>query len=572
MRKIKLFISSILLIFLSLFYLACQTSAMDKSSATVGNVKIEYLDLATGGQLAKAKTINQVPVDYELKDQMITIPHYILKETRVNDAVIEGTTAHFAVNTKRNQSIKLYYQLTPSNLASQNADYFIGELWDEQAQSQLFSSANEADGTTVSWDSKRMIPQLSANFQQALKNNRLNACLKNENITLEFASLTGKVSSASKATVSYGNAIIPMKGKLEENENDAAGVFSLIDNQGVPIIVAAAGGSPDESQKIMPDYVKNTKVVELSWFDMSSDTITKLDDTTLATSTITGAAHEIQSAFLDKWGTNRVQRVNYGDILKVTTSQPSVALSKIENGHSVDVELADMHHSATTFFEITKEGYQPLPLNQKIPDPISLPYGATKAEMDEQLKKEIATWGVSTINGEKFISYPDSTKNGPNTATIQISETLTTGKKLLTTAKVAVNVEPDGELRFEAMPPVANFGETTLGHTQELPWPTTAKIVIADNRKWPGYELSAKVVAATNPDFESMIHWKNNGNNVEINQPTCIFKGTGGKTDITTTFNERTGLYVDYATAKSVRDDQATIEWSLVSTNNNVAP
>jgi hypothetical protein len=572
MRKIKLFIIPALLVFLSLFCLACQTSAVDKPSATVANVTIEYLDLATDGQLATAKTITQVPIDYELKDQMITIPHYTLKEIRVNDAVIEGSTGHFTANTKNKQSIKLYYQQTSSNLTSQNVDYFIGELWDEQAQSQLLSSAKEADGTTVQWDSKRMTPQLSANFQQALKNNRLNTCLKNETITLEFSARTGKLSSDSQATVSYGNAIIPMKGNLEKNERDAAGVFSLIDNQGVPIIVAAAGASADESQSIMPDHAKKAKVVEISWFDMSSAATATIEDTTLATSTISGTANDRQSTFLDKWGTNRVQRVNYGDILKVTTSQPSVALSKIENGHSVDVELADLHHSATAFFEITKEGYLPLPINQKTPNPISIPYGAAQAEMDDQLNKEIATWGEPTLNGEKFSNYPDSTKAGPTSANIQLSETLTTGKKLLTTAKVAVNVEPDGELRFDAMPPVANFGEVTLGYTQELPWPTAAKIVIADNRKWPGYELSAKIIAATNPDFASMIHWKNENRNVEITQPTCIFKGAAGKTDITTTFNARTGLYVDYAAVQSVRTDQATIEWSLVSTATKVAP
>jgi hypothetical protein len=463
--------------------------------------------------------------------------------------------------------------VNPGIIKSKDAIFVLGETWGALEQSRLFEYARENDGTNVPYSSLAIQPSFPLSITKAINNeNRRIDSLFNDNITMNFASKTGKSSSVSKGTVKYGNSIV-LQGAEFPTGRDAAGVFALLNNNASPIVVATSGGTYDN--KNIHDYFSGDHYVEVDYYNMMNKTELDILDSSKIDFKINGDGDTKKQDFLNQWGVDRVLSVNYGDIVRTKEAEGKIGYTQDSTYTMLDSYLEPKE----IFFEVTPKGYSPLMINQLTSKSITVPYGASKLDLNKQLINTIDTGSNSNILIEKFTQYPDTTVSGYQVAKVLVSQTLSTGKKIKCVYTVPIKVENDGTLTFKELPSNLIFGEYQLGsQSAKLYWQGDKDIIVSDNRKInDGWTLEVRIVDESANDFDNYVSWVSPEDNSETNLKdwgTSIYKSINkGETNITKMWNKNhVGLVIDYSKASSIREDSANFEWVLLPTQNGVTP
>lgn len=464
-------------------------------------------------------------------------------------------------------SVKLSKLQDPGVITTQDAAYTLGERWDSAAQRKSFKSAAEADGREIPFDDKKMVPVIPKSVSDAIHNERIDTIFSDK-VTWTFRSETGTAQSTSNATANFGNTII-LHGLDMGSTYDAAGAFALIQENNQLKIVATSG----ERNVDLPLHIGfiGAFYTGIAHLDMSNDVAKDL--TNISVKNYQWATGDIlKQHFLDLWGTQRVEAVQAGDIIKAENVDGNIGYTQDSIYHGID----QLKNNKEIFFEITAQGYRLLAINQLMPKTLSVGYGATHAAIDHLLANAIDTAGYQNITVEKFTEYPNTNVSGQTTAKVLVSEKLQSGKKATYIYEVPVTVE-QGSLQFDTIPARVDFGQVPLGSRQKLFWPKDQAVVVTNNRdSADGWAVETALKNSKSGDFPNYVKWIDQKDHSEknLNEVGEIYQSANkGKTAITASWGaEQAGIVIDYSTVENIRSDEATIEWKLVSTSKGVTP
>ena len=345
----------------------------------------------------------------------------------------ENSNGYPAIETEFSESMEMKIPL--GFLLARNAKYVLGEKWNTASRSRMMVSATDADGSPVNYSDSRIGATIPDELSKRIKNGRIDANIDSP-VGLFFKSSGGRVDSPGKATSSYGNAVVLRGFEAQngvESTRDAAGAFALIEEDGSPKIIATSGAVND-NDKIHQEF-PGKFYVETALFSMNN-----VNDLSLAnqspTKVITANGDEKKQDFLDRWGSARAMSVNYGDVFKAKEAEGKIGYTQASNYTSLDT----YQQPKEIFFEVTKNGYKPLAINQLSSKKISVTQKDSQSTIAQQLKNTIDTKGNSNITIEKFSEYPDVDTAGEKTAKVLVSQTLSSGKKVSYPYEVPVTV------------------------------------------------------------------------------------------------------------------------------------
>ncbi|MGO2867379.1 MAG: cell surface protein, partial [Lacticaseibacillus paracasei] len=345
----------------------------------------------------------------------------------------ENSNGYPAIETEFSESMEMKIPL--GFLLARNAKYVLGEKWNTASRSRMMVSATDADGSPVNYSDSRIGATIPDELSKRIKNGRIDANIDSP-VGLFFKSSGGRIDSPGKATSSYGNAVV-LRGFEAQNGvesiRDAAGAFALIEEDGSPKIIATSGAVND-NDKIHQEF-PGKFYVETALFSMNN-----VNDLSLAdqnpTKVITANGDEKKQDFLDRWGSARAMSVNYGDVFKAKEAEGKIGYTQASNYTSLDT----YQQPKEIFFEVTKNGYKPLAINQLSSKKISVTQKDSQSTIAQQLQNTIDTKGNSNITIEKFSEYPDVDTAGEKTAKVLVSQTLSSGKKVSYPYEVPVTV------------------------------------------------------------------------------------------------------------------------------------
>lgn len=320
----------------------------------------------------------------------------------------------------------------PGKLVVKSAEFVLGEEWNATARSRLMESAIDSDGTSVSYFDGRIGSTIPEKVAKATKNGRIDTILKAP-VDIRFASKGGTISATSQMTVNYGNTVT-LHGYEHVHNRDAAGAFALIDENGSPKIVATSGGSNDDDA--IHSYFPKKFYAEVGLYNMHKSQEMLLTDKNLAT-VVKANGDDKKQDFLDRWGKSRALSVNYGDILKVKQAEAKIGFTQDSKYTSLD----KYQQPKEIYFEITKQGYVPLKINQLTFKTLHLQPSVKQENVKSELQAAVAKNGHANIALEKIVRYPDTTQNGFQETEVQVSEKLASGKKVAYTYVIPVIVK-----------------------------------------------------------------------------------------------------------------------------------
>ncbi|MES5862108.1 hypothetical protein OIU45_05905 [Lacticaseibacillus paracasei] len=345
----------------------------------------------------------------------------------------ENSNGYPAIETEFSESMEMKIPL--GFLLARNAKYVLGEKWNTASRSRMMVSATDADGSPVNYSDSRIGATIPDELSKRIKNGRIDANIDSP-VGLFFKSSGGRIDSPGKATSSYGNAVVLRGFEAQngvESTRDAAGAFTLIEEDGSPKIIATSGAVND-NDKIHQEF-PGKFYVETALFSMNN-----VNDLSLAdqnpTKVITANGDEKKQDFLDRWGSARAMSVNYGDVFKAKEAEGKIGYTQASNYTSLDT----YQQPKEIFFEVTKNGYKPLAINQLSSKKISVTQKDSQSTIAQQLQNTIDTKGNSNITIEKFSEYPDVDTAGEKMAKVLVSQTLSSGKKVSYPYEVPVTV------------------------------------------------------------------------------------------------------------------------------------
>ncbi len=338
--------------------------------------------------------------------------------------------------------------LPGARIEGQDAVFTLGEYFSTQTRSRWMKGAYEADGTSVPYSNSNIWPTIPDKVQSATRqmglnepNKRIDVLYNKQQIDLLFHSRTGKVTGVGSATAKYGNAII-VNGRETSTNRNAMGVLSLVDSDpdGVLKVIATSGGSSDNG-KINSSFgdkfygrfeyisMRDHKFLNLGFFQ---------DNTAGAT------GNTRKQDFLNQWGLNRVQPVQLGDIIKVENVEGKISYAKDSQVHTLS-EAEYPNIKKAVFFQITKQGFKPMKVNQLETRVVDVPQNATDAELDATFPKAL---GIKyNIVAKRFRTRPDVSKPGKTKAFVRTFEVLEEDRVADFDYEVELNVIPAGDIK-----------------------------------------------------------------------------------------------------------------------------
>ncbi|MGF1919480.1 hypothetical protein, partial [Enterococcus faecalis] len=244
---------------------------------------------------------------------------------------------------------------------------------------------------------------------------------------------THPVTKTVPVTVNWGNSII-IRGMY-----DATRVaFPLLNGPNGPVIVATSGENPDNAE--VHSFVEPEKgyYYKLDWFDLSNQTSSfKLSDTIDGTKGLKVYGTDKRQDSMDKWGKSRTQSVHHGDVIRVYDYEPSRNML-YENNEEKNCTLGKNN----IYYEITKDGYRPLSVNQlTVKDGPEVPIYASHEYLDKHLGDYIDLTRHKNIRVSKWSQYPDTTSIGQKKGKLLVEETLESGKKVDYEYEVSASID-----------------------------------------------------------------------------------------------------------------------------------
>ncbi|MFV0560975.1 MAG: hypothetical protein ACK5NA_09750, partial [Enterococcus sp.] len=194
--------------------------------------------------------------------------------------------------------------------------------------------------------------------------------------------------------------------------------YSLVDDGGLKLV---AGVADSDDFGVAHSSFSGQKYYSLDRFDMTAVNETSVSEETNGTDHVQANGDSYRRSAINEWGS---RSVNLGDVVRVWTLEDKNYVYENEAQKS----YTDGFNSV--YYEIINNGFRALNLNKLSTSKQEIQYGMTHDALDAAVQSYLDTKGYSGVTVEKFVSYPDTSQPGDTTGTIQVSETLSTGKKV----------------------------------------------------------------------------------------------------------------------------------------------
>ncbi|OEG18901.1 hypothetical protein BCR23_13260 [Enterococcus quebecensis] len=252
-------------------------------------------------------------------------------------------------------------------------------------------------------------------------------------VTVVRSSTGEKVDVSVPVKVEWGRSSVAY-GALGDTRTSAAFPLILGENP----IIAAVSGLEDDNKPIHTSF--EDLYYQFDWFDLSKTTTITMDETKRGQAHIEAKGVELKQDTLKKWGTDQKQSVQYGDIVRAWQREPTKNyLYENEERNRYNNDLRSV------YYEITKDGYQPLRVNQLKPKKVSTVLHASGDTLNEDFKNNMNKYfdsnEIKNIKPVEFVNLPDTGTSGLKSARVRVEETLKTGKKVQYDYDIEVNVE-----------------------------------------------------------------------------------------------------------------------------------
>ncbi|WP_375269716.1 bacterial Ig-like domain-containing protein [Enterococcus sp. DIV0212c] len=133
------------------------------------------------------------------------------------------------------------------------------------------------------------------------------------------------------------------------------------------------------------------------------------------------------------------QKASVGNILQVTHVEAYFREYLMVN----EQKTKENDDQKIVYYELTKNGFIPLRVNQLEAKKSSIPQFATEQYLNKHIKEYIDLKGYSNIEVKKFSSYPTTNKVGETSGKIVVEERLKSGKKVQEEYEVQFTVKED---------------------------------------------------------------------------------------------------------------------------------
>ncbi|WP_275400759.1 putative mucin/carbohydrate-binding domain-containing protein [Enterococcus faecium] len=215
--------------------------------------------------------------------------------------------------------------------------------------------------------------------------------------------------------VKWGHSIV----SKTQSMNETISAVSLLDNNGVPRLVATKGSGFS------------------SWVQLTSRPTIQLfttPDLTVPAHTISYATvYQTPEEMMNKWNTqlNGINNsLSYGDVLSHSVKKMDNVTNY--NGANTWVSrdnqlVTETEGFDTAYYELTRSGLNLLHINQLQVETYTIDRGMTEEELSRNIGSYLSTEGFDTINVTRFVQYPDTSEVGTSDGVIEVEETLATG-------------------------------------------------------------------------------------------------------------------------------------------------
>ncbi|EMF0340552.1 wall-associated protein [Enterococcus faecium] len=215
--------------------------------------------------------------------------------------------------------------------------------------------------------------------------------------------------------VTWGHSIV----SKTQSMNETLSAVSLLDNNGVPKLVATKGSG-------FSDWVQLTARPTIQLFTTPDLTVSSH---TVSYVTVDQTPEEL----MDRWNSqlNGINNsLSYGDVLSHSVKK----LDNLTNYNGANTWVSRDNQLVTetvgfdtAYYELTQSGLNLLHINQLKVETQTIENGLTEEELSQNIESYLSTDGFDTINVTKFIQYPDTSKAGTSNGIIEVEETLATG-------------------------------------------------------------------------------------------------------------------------------------------------
>lgn len=288
--------------------------------------------------------------------------------------------------------------------------------------------------------------------------------------------------------VKWGNSVVYGSYDHEGNGRTSA-AFTLSFGKS-PAITSSEGDKNDNTP--IHEAFGDDKYYGFDLFNMFDKDTLLVSDSDTGDKSLSAKGSDLKQDTLRKWGTNQVQSVNYGDLVRAFQVEPD------KNWLYEDEEKRGYNEGKNSvYYEITSKGYRPLHFNQLNPTVGIVPMYSSHKYFDDWLSFFLKNDGYETVTVKGFTKYPDTTTSGDKQAKIRVEEKLSNGKVINYDYEVKIIVK-EGELKLNS-PATITFNDFSKSKSEQTIQRTefgNLGLNISDNRgqgKQGNWRLTAQV-------------------------------------------------------------------------------
>ncbi|EDO1159208.1 hypothetical protein G4T80_002781 [Listeria innocua] len=219
--------------------------------------------------------------------------------------------------------------------------------------------------------------------------------------------------------VLWGNSVV-FGGYDYDGSGRTTAAFTL-NTESSPFITATQGGTRDDNLAIHSNFA-NKQYYTFNWFDLSNKKSILMTEDNMGTKYLKANGKDLKKDKLKEWGTNQIQEVNYGDIVRawqLESNKNWLYEDEIRNSYNM--------RKNSVYYEITQTGYKPLFVNQANINKRTISIDETDKEIENKIEESIE---LPDGTNAKFIEYPSREKQGESNGIIRVSQTLASGKTI----------------------------------------------------------------------------------------------------------------------------------------------
>ncbi|MEG0732509.1 MAG: bacterial Ig-like domain-containing protein [Vagococcus sp.] len=219
--------------------------------------------------------------------------------------------------------------------------------------------------------------------------------------------------------VLWGNSVV-FGGYDYDGSGRTTAAFTL-NTESSPFITATQGGTRDDNLAIHSNFA-NKQYYTFNWFDLSNKKSILMTEDNMGTKYLKANGNDLKKDKLKEWGTNQIQEVNYGDIVRawqLESNKNWLYEDEIRNSYNM--------RKNSVYYEITQTGYKPLFVNQANINKRTISIDETDEEIENKIEESIE---LPDGTNAKFIEHPSREKQGESNGIIRVSQTLASGKTI----------------------------------------------------------------------------------------------------------------------------------------------